>query len=389
MKLYEHQAKGLLAAYGLPLPRGRLATQPDEAAAACRELGPVVVKAQVLAGGRGRAGGVRFAATPEEAAAAAGALLGAQVRGLPVERVLVEERLPIEGELYLGFAVDAGLRRPVLIASAAGGVGIEEVPERQIVREPLAVPWGLLAHQAREAARRLGLGGETAASFVRIALLCYRAFRELDAEILELNPLAVVGGSLVAADCRLTVDDDALFRHPELPRVREGTELEEEVRRLGLSYVELGGDIAVMANGAGITMATLDVLADMGGRPMNFLDVGGGAAAEPMAKALGLLARTRPRVIFVNIFGGITRCDDVARAILQAREAVGLGVPLVIRLTGTNEGEAVAMLRRGGLAAYRSMEEAARAAVAAARGAEEQAAPAPPGGEVGDAAHPG
>ncbi len=374
---------------GLPLPRGVLAESPAEAAAACRELGAVVVKAQVLAGGRGRAGGVRFAATPEEAAAAAAALLGAEVRGLRVERVLVEERLSIERELYLGFTVDAAGRRPILIASPAGGVGIEEVPERDIIREPVAIPWGLLSHQAREVARRLGLSGEAAAAFVRIALLCYRAFRELDAEILELNPLAVVGGRLVAADCRLTVDDDALFRHPELPRVPEGTEREEEVRRLGLSYVELGGDIAVMANGAGITMATLDVLAHLGGRPMNFLDVGGGAAAEPMAKALEILVRTGPRVIFVNIFGGITRCDDVARAILQAREAVTADVPLVIRLTGTNEGEAVAMLRQRGLAAYRSMEEAARAAVRLAGGCGgEDGHPAPPGGVDGHG-HPG
>lgn len=371
MKLYEYMAKELVARYGVPVPRGRMATAPEEAASVCRELGPVVVKAQVLAGGRGRAGGVQFAATPEEAAARAARLLGSQVRGLPVDRVYVEERLTIERELYLGFAVDASLRRPLLIASAVGGMGIEEVPERDIVREPVSVSWGLQLHQAREVARRLGLRGEPARSFADMALACYRAFAELDAEILELNPLAVVQGRLVAADARLTVDDDALFRQEGLPRVREGTPLEEEVRSLGLSYVELGGDIAVMANGAGITMATLDVLEHLGGRPMNFLDVGGGAAAESMARALEILVRTGPRVVLVNIFGGITRCDDVARAILQAREAVGTDVPLVIRLTGTNEEEAVALLRSAGLAAYRSMEEAARAAVATAVGAGE------------------
>ncbi len=369
MKLYEYLAKEVLSQKGIPVPPGRLARTPDEAAAAARELGPVAVKAQVLVGGRGKAGGIRLADNPEEARRAAADILGMTIRGYRVESVYVEQKLAIDREFYLAVTVDAGAKKPLVIASARGGVDIEEVPEKEIVRLHVPPQWGLMPYAARELARRLGLAGPVAREVVEIAIKLYEIFREYDAELVEINPLAVCAGCVVAADARLNVDDDALFRHPQLPRVVDATPLERRVRELGLAFVELDGDIAVMANGAGITMATLDVLQRFGGRPMNFLDVGGGAAAEPMARALEVLVSTRPRVILINIFGGITRCDDVAQAIITARDTVGIPMPLVVRLAGTNVDRAVAMLEERGISAFNSMEDAAARAVALAAGA--------------------
>ncbi|MDI3299237.1 MAG: ADP-forming succinate--CoA ligase subunit beta [Bacillota bacterium] len=370
MKLYEYMAKGVLRENGVPVPPGRLARTPEEAEAAARSLGPCVVKAQVLVGGRGKAGGVKPAQTPEEARSRAGEILGMNLKGCVVETVYVESMLGIDRELYLGITMDNAAKRPLLIASASGGMEIEEVPERAIVRQPVPVEWGLMPYATRWVAHRLGLSGDLARQFGEIALKLYEIFRRYDAELVEINPLAVAGDRLVAADARLNVDDDALYRHPDLPRTSEATELEKRVRELGLAYVELDGDIAVMANGAGITMATLDVLQRYGGRPMNFLDAGGGAAAGPMAEALKVLVSTRPKAIFVNIFGGITRCDDVAQAVITARREVGISMPMVVRLVGTNEEKGVEMLRGEGIQAYRSMEEAAARAVELARAGE-------------------
>lgn len=371
MKLLEHMAKGVLSARGIRVPAGRVASTPEEAEAAARVLGPVAVKAQVLAGGRGKAGGIRLAETPAEARKAAAAILRMEIKGYRVEHVYVEEKLAVDRELYLAVTVDAGLKRPVLIASARGGVDVEEVPEKDIFRLPLALPWGFQPHAAREAARQIGLGGELAPRFAEVALKLYEVFSATDAELVEVNPLAVCGRRLVAADARLNVDDDALYRQPGLPRTDEAGPIERAVRALGLSYIQLDGDIAVMANGAGMAMATLDALQRFGGRPMNFLDAGGGASAEPMARAIEVLASTGPRVMLINIFGGITRCDEVASAILAARESVGLSMPLVVRLVGTNEETGVAMLAEHGIHAFRSMEEAA------ARAAELAGAPRP------------
>lgn len=367
MKLYEHMAKGVLASYGIPVPRGRLCRSPEEAARVAADIGPVAIKAQVLVGGRGKAGGIRLATTPEEAGAAAQAILGMNLKGYTVHEVYVEEKLEIQQEFYISIAVDPSAKRPLVIASAQGGVNIEDVPAKEIVRLHIPVRWGLMPFATRELARRLGLTGPVARQFSEIALKLFTVFRRYDAELVEVNPLVLVGDSLKAADARLNVDDDALFRHPDLPRVREATELERRVRELGLSFVELDGNIAVMANGAGITMATLDTLQHFGGQPMNFLDAGGGAAAEPMADALEALVSTGPRVILINIFGGITRCDEVARAILAARERVGIPMPLVVRLVGTNEAQGVELLSEHGIRAFRSMEEAARHAVAQAQ----------------------
>jgi succinyl-CoA synthetase beta subunit len=367
VKLYEYMAKELLGRAGVPVPRGRLARTPEEARQAAAELGPVAVKAQVLVGGRGKAGGIRLAEDPEAAARAAEAILGMDLKGYRVDVVYCEERLAIDEELYLAVAVDAASRRPLLLASRRGGVDIEEVPEKEIVRCALELPWGFSPYLARGLAYRMELPASLVGPFVEVAAALYRVFRAHDAELVECNPLAVVGDRLVAADARITVDDDALWRHPELPRTQEGTELEERVRRLGLAFVELDGDIAVMANGAGITMATLDVLRHFGGRPRNFLDAGGGAAAGPMAEALDVLLGTAPKAVFINIFGGITRCDEVARAILEVRRARGgFPVPLVVRLVGTNEEEGMALLRAEGIEAFTSMREAAERAVALA-----------------------
>ncbi len=381
MKLFEYMAKEELRAAGVDVPRGRCCRTPAEAAQAAREIGPVAVKAQVLVGGRGRAGGIRLAETPEEAERHAQAILGMEIRGERVEQLWVEERLRIDQELYLALAVDTSARRPVLIASARGGMEIEDVPDKEIVRRRLDVAWGLLPYEAREVAGRLGLPAALVPAFCTVAGRLYGVFRARDAELIECNPLAVVAGRLVAADARLNIDDDALWRQPGLPRTDESTPLEARVRALGLAFVQLDGDIAVMANGAGITMATIDALKRYGGRPMNFLDAGGGAATGPTAEALDILLSTGPRAALVNIFGGITRCDEVARAIVQVRQTRGRDVPLVVRLVGTNEEEGTAILEEAGISAFTSMRQAAERAVQLA------AAGTVPGGEAGNG-HP-
>lgn len=382
MKLYEHLAKEAFARHGIPVPPGRVVTTADEAAKAAADIGEVALKVQVLAGGRGKAGGIRFASTPDEARREAAALLGSQVRGLAVDRLLVERKLVIDREFYLGVVVDGAARRPLIIASAAGGVNIEEVPEKLLVKQFIDPGWGLLPYRTRQVARRLDLQGDLARQFGDILMKLYRVFRATDAELVEINPLVLQkDGIFIAADGRLNVDDDALARHPELPRVEEGTEIEKRARQAGLAYVELDGDIAVMANGAGITMATLDILQHYGGRPANFLDAGGGAGVEPMAQAIELLLSRAPRALLINIFGGITRCDDVARALVTVAErratggaggaggaggSAGLGLPVVIRLVGTNEQEGLAILKEHGFDAYRTMDEAAAKVVRAA-----------------------
>jgi len=369
MKLYEYMAKEYFSKYGIPTPAGQVADSPVRASEIAADIGrPVAIKSQVLTGGRGKAGGIKFADNPEDAAVVAGELLGADIRGFRVDRVLVEEKLTIDQEIYVGFTVDGAARRPLLIASARGGINIEDVPERDLVKLHVPVTWGLMSYKARTVARRLELAPDIAGKFARVLVALYRLFRDLDAELTEINPLVVSEGDVIAADGRLNIDSDALYRHDDIPVTSELTELEARVRAVGLSYVELDGDIAVMANGAGITMATIDILDKYGGTAMNFLDAGGGAGMEPMARALGILVETRPRAILVNIFGGITRCDDVARAIIQVKRDQGIDVPLVVRLVGTNEDEGVALLKDEGLQAFSSMDEAAERVVTLARG---------------------
>lgn len=376
LKLYEHLAKEVFAKNGIPTPPGRVAMNPDEVAAVAKEIGaPVAIKAQILAGGRGKAGGIKFADEPEQARAVAKEMFGADLKGFKIDRLLVEKKLKIENELYVGVAVDAAAKQPLLIASAKGGMSIEEVPEKDIVKRPIDITWGLYPYAAREVVQKLGLTGTPAKKVADIMVRLYRIFRAFDAELIEINPLIISAGAgpgqeeVIAADGRLNVDDYALFRHKDLPTTDEGTPLEKRVKAIGLAYVELDGDIAVMANGAGMAMATLDILSRYGGRPANFLDAGGGASSEPMAQAIDVLLSTNPKAMLINIFGGITRCDEVAKAILSVRNSRGIPVPLVVRLVGTNEAEGVRLLKEAGISAYRSLDEAAAKVVAAAGGA--------------------
>ena len=369
LKLYEYMAKEQFAKFGIPTPKGRVAATPEEAAAICAEVGgAVAIKSQVLAGGRGKAGGIAFADTPDEARTAAARILGSELKGLRVDRVLVEQKLKIDREIYLGLIVEGGQRRATFIASAEGGMSIEEVPESKIVRIPIDPTWGFQPFQGWQVANRLGLTGDIAKQVAGIAYRLSRVMDAMDAELTEINPLVVSGDKVIAADGRLNVDQDAMFRHKDLPAVVEGSELEQKVKAIGLAFVQLDGDIAVMANGAGINMATLDVLQHYGGRPANFLDAGGGAGVEPTARALEILLATNPKAIFVNIFGGITRCDLVAQALVQVKASRGIPVPMVVRMVGTNEAEGVALLKENGMDAYRSMDEAARKVVQLANG---------------------
>ncbi len=366
MKLYEYLAKQILAEAGVPIPPGQVVDTPEDAAAAVRKTGPVALKAQVLVGGRGKAGGIQFAETVEEAPQVAKQILGMNLKGYRVERLYAEGKLAIEHELYVSVTTDRSSRRPLVMASTHGGVEIEDVEDRYIVRRHVDPRVGVLPYFGKEIAYALELPAGLAREFGDLVEKLYRIYRQYDAELVEINPLAVVDGHLVAADARLNVDDSALFRHRSLPVVDEGTPTEHKVSEIGLAFVELDGDIAIMANGAGMAMATLDTIQHFGGRPANFLDAGGGASVEPTAQALAVLVSMHPKAIFINIFGGITRCDDVAKAIIQVRNTEGIPVPLVVRLTGTNEKEGVALLEQEGISAYSEMDKAAQQVVALA-----------------------
>lgn len=366
MKLYEYMGKELFARYGIALPSERVARTADEAEAAAKELGPVVIKGQVLSGKRGKAGAVAFADTPEEAFKEGERILKLQVAGEDVKCLLVAEKIKIEKELYLAITVDGARRKPVILASASGGMDIEDVPPEEMVTWELDVTLGYQPFVGREVGFRMGLSGALLNSFVKLLGQLYKMFRELDAELVEINPLAVCGDSVVAADSKVTIDDDALYRHKDLPHVEERTDLEKKAHEMGIAYVDLGGDIAVMANGAGITMATLDLVEHYGGTPANFLDFGGGAGVEKTSQAMELLLGTGPKVILINIFGGITRCDDVAGAFAQVKANKNINVPVFFRLVGTNEDEGRAILKGINIEAYSSMDEAVRAAAEAA-----------------------
>ncbi|MEW6698404.1 MAG: ADP-forming succinate--CoA ligase subunit beta [Bacillota bacterium] len=371
MKLYEYMGKDIFRREGIPVPRGKAFFSPAGVADFTAGLSSVVVKCQVLSGGRGKAGGIKFPGTPAEAEQYAGELLSTVIRDLPVEAVLVEEKIQINKEYYVAITVDGARRKPLVIASAHGGVDIEDAAEEHLVKLHVDVHAGLQPFFGREVARKMGLTGDEARQFAQMLVKLYHLFRKYDAELVEINPLVVSGSQLIAADAKITLDDEAAYRFPEwLPRVEERTEREQQAAEIGISFVELGGDIGVIANGAGITMATLDIIQHFGGSPRNFMDAGGGAGTEATAKALEILLSTNPKAILVNIFGGITRCDDVARAFAQVRETVGIAVPLVIRLVGTNEEAGVEILRQQGMTAYRTVQEAVARAVALAAGKE-------------------
>lgn len=377
MKLHEYQAREIFARYGVPLPRGELAHSPQEVYEIASRLGvPVMVKAQVLVGGRGKAGGIKSASNPQAAREMAGQILGMSIRGLPVRKVLVVEALDIKKELYLGVVVDRALSAPVMIASSEGGVEIEEVartmPERlaKITVDPFL---SLRDYQARQLALEIGLGKERVADWIAIAQGLYRAFVECDASLAEINPLGLTReGRLMAIDTKMVLDDNALFRHRDLEALRDLTEEEppeREARGQGLSYVKLEGEIGCVVNGAGLAMATMDLIKLYGGEPANFLDVGGGARAEPVAVALRiLLSDEKVKAVLINIFGGITRCDEVARGILEALRQVRVEVPIVVRLAGTNEEEGRRLLAHADIETASSLIEAAQRAVEAAKG---------------------
>lgn len=363
MKLFEYMGKELFGQYGIPVPEGRVVQTPQDAASAAEAIGPVVIKSQVLTGKRGKAGGIAFVDDPETARQEAKRLLGMEISGFQVEHLLVEGKIKIERELYLAITLDGALRCPIVLASLEGGMDIEEVPEDLIVKYPVDVNMGLQPFMAREICRQLDLKGNLAKSFNAILFKLYRLFKEMDAELVEINPLVIDGEEMLAADAKVTIDDDALFRHKDLPLVEERTDLEKKAHDLGLAYVELDGDVAVMANGAGMAMATLDMLNYYGGRPANFLDAGGGAGVEQTARALELLLATEPKVIMINIFGGITRCDDVAQAFAAVKKEKDLAIPVVFRLVGTNEDAGREVLESIGIRAYRTMQETAQKAV--------------------------
>lgn len=368
--MFEYMGKELFAKFGIPVPRGRVAGTPEEAAKITGEIGDAVIKSQILSGKRGKAGGIKFTADPDEAKEFAQGLLGSELRGYTIETVLVEEKLKIDREYYLAITVDRGMKCPVVLASTHGGMDIEEVPEEYVVKYGIEYAVGMMPFCAREITRRLNLPQGEAKQVQDILQKLYKMFVALDAELVEINPLVVSGDRVIAADAKVTIDDDALFRHPDLPYVEERSESENKAHALGLAYVDLAGDIGVMANGAGITMATLDTIQYYGGAAANFLDAGGGAGEEVTAKALELIMARQPKSILINIFGGITRCDDVANAFASVKRKMDISVPVVIRLVGTNQEKGRDILREVGIDAFDTMHEAAQKAVELAQNRE-------------------
>ncbi len=373
MKIHEYQAKDILAHYGVPIQPGRVAYTPDEAEAIARELGgPVVIKAQVYVGGRGKAGGIQFGDTPEQARAAASKVLGMDIKGLTVEKVLVVSKINIQEEYYLGIILDRKSQAPIVMVSKEGGIDIEEVaaktPEK-IIKQPIDMRWGLRPFEARDILARAGLPHQVIGKGGAILTALARAFIESDASLAEINPLVLTSeGQVQAADAKILIDDNGLFRQKEYASWAESEEsnpLEYEARQEGLTYVKLDGNVGIIGNGAGLVMTTLDMVARVGGKPANFLDIGGGAKAEVMYKALSFVARD-PQVkgILVNIFGGITRGEEVAKGVIMAQAELPEGMPIVVRLSGTGAEEGKALLKDAGLDWGKDMREAAQKIVA-------------------------
>ena len=352
MNVHEYQAKEILARYGVSVPKGRVASTPEEVWTVARELGaPCVIKAQIHAGGRGKAGGIKLAQTPEEAKALAQEIIGKKLvthqtgpTGRVVKRVLVEQQFDIEHEWYLGVALDTSASLPSVMACAEGGVEIEEVARKspeKIMREVIDTPDGLLPFQVRRLAYGLGLPYEKRALFFSLIQGLVRGFIDCDCMLAEINPLVFTSqGELVALDAKMNFDSNALFRHPEIVALRDTDEEDQkeiQASKIGLSYIALEGNIGCMVNGAGLAMATMDIIKLCGGEPANFLDVGGGASKDKVAQAFKIvLSDQRVQGVLVNIFGGIMRCDVIAEGIVEAAREMKITVPLVVRLQGTN-----------------------------------------------------
>ncbi|MFV9673775.1 MAG: ADP-forming succinate--CoA ligase subunit beta [Anaerolineales bacterium] len=380
MKLHEYQSKQLFAEHGIPIPHGQMTMNASEAKSIAEELGGrVVVKSQVLVGGRGKAGGIRVVNTAEEAEEAATQILGMKIKDLPVRKVLIDEAVDIKTEIYLGITNDRTRRCPVMIASAEGGVEIEEVAKThpdKIVRVWIDPLLGLRDYQARYLAACTEMPRENWREFMSITKGLYQTFMQTDATLAEINPLVITGEKgLMALDGKMVLDDNGLFRHPELAEMRDLDEEaaeEREARKYGLSYVKLGGEIGCMVNGAGLAMATMDVIHHYGGSPANFLDIGGGASAEKVAAAIQIIIRDpNVKAVLFNIFGGITRGDEVARGILAALEKTPTKLPMVVRLVGTNAEEGRHLLAKADMETAVSLADAAQKAIAAAKVVEE------------------
>jgi succinyl-CoA synthetase beta subunit len=375
MKLLEYQAKEVLASFGIAIPPGKVARTPEEAAAACREIGPVAVKAQVPVGGRGKAGGIKLAQTPEEASAAAAQIIGMDIKGFRVPLVYCEGALDIAQEIYLGFTVDRDNRANILMLSARGGIDIEAVAEEapESIAKLYPDPWrGPLDFELRRLVFEAGLG-QHAGPLTTVIRQLYRAIPEQDAITAEINPLVLTAdGRIVAGDAKLETDENAAFRHRDLEEryseVLEGDPYEVEAKKRNLTYVSLDGEIGVVGNGAGLCMGTLDLVQRAGGSAANFCDIGGGAKAEVVQNALSvILMNPKVRGVLINVFGGITRADEVARGVVEARRNLDMKLPLVVRLSGTNEAEGKAILRDNGIEPGDNGWEAAEKIVAMTR----------------------
>jgi succinyl-CoA synthetase beta subunit len=376
MKLHEYQSKQIFSRYNIPIPKGRVATTAEEARLIAIELGGrVVVKSQVLVGGRGKAGGIRLAKDPHDAEDIATQILAMEIKGLPVRKVLVDEAASISKEIYLGITNDRAARKPVMMASSAGGVEIEEVarttPEK-IIKAHIDPLLGLKDYQARDIAIGIDLPKQHWKLFNQIANGLWQAYKDCDATLAEINPLVITeDGRLIALDGKMLVDDNALFRHPDLAELRDldvEAPAEVEARKYGLTFIKLDGNIGCMVNGAGLAMTTMDIIKLYGGEPANFLDIGGGAGSDKVAAAMRIIL-TDPNVcaILLNIFGGITRCDEVARGILVALADIKTKIPIVVRLVGTNADEGRKLLLDAKMITAETLVDAAKKAVAAAK----------------------
>jgi succinyl-CoA synthetase beta subunit len=375
MKLFEYEAKAIIRNFGIEIPQGSIAASPTEAASIARELAkPVFLKSQVTVSGRGKLGGILPAADPAEAAAVASSLLGKKIKDIAVKTLLVEEKLDLAAQMYASVAIDRQARAFVVLASDSGGMDIEEVARispHKIARFYVNPSTGLAEEDALKTVRQLNLQPADESEFARHLLNLYRIALKYDAELVELNPLVKTGsGKWVAADARITLDDNALFRHPEFDQRNfhreEDTPREAEARKQKYAYVDLDGNIGIIGNGAGLVMATVDTVKILGGEPANFLDIGGGAQIDEIKNGV-LLVINKPevRVVFINIFGGITRCDLVATGVVEGLKSALEKKPIFVRMLGTNEKEGQEILRSNGIKFYTDMEEAAAAAIAA------------------------
>ena len=381
MRLHEYQAKQIFAKYGIKIPRGKLATNVEEVKKAAEELGgKVVLKSQILVGGRGKAGGIKLANSVDEAVEIAKDLFGRVIKGHRVEKIYVEEQLDIKKEMYVGLTLDRAEKGIALIVSSVGGMDIEEIaaehPEK-IARVTINPLYGLFDYQIREVLYRSGMPKELHKELTAIIKSLYKILVDHEAELTEINPLVLTDKGLYAADARLNIDDNALYRHPELKELRDYTEV-DQIERIaeekGLNYVKLDGNIGVIANGAGMSMSTMDLIYLEGGKPANFLDIGGGASSEVVKEAIKtILMDKNVKVIFMNIFGGITRCDEVARGLVKAFQEIEVPVPIVLRLAGTNEEEGRKIIEdflekeKKNIIVVETMEEGAKKAVELAR----------------------